>query len=198
MPVKLSNMSTLLVAAIIIGSVAIICLILFSIHNKHNREAMNKLLKHFSQLGTENNLSFSSQEILKNGILGLDGLRRKLVAVTREGNSFGSLVIDLNQVKICAVKKIYGTIHAGDLKTRKLDQYLEKIILQFDFENRPSLEIPFYQHLHNHLLEAAELEQKARHWETILSKMKTEIKLIAQPVPSESRARQSYPGKIKR
>jgi hypothetical protein len=187
-------MSTLLVAAIIIGSIAAICLVLISIHNKHNREAMDKLTNHFSQLGTENNLSFSSQEVLKHGMLGVDGIRRKLVAVTREGNAFGSFIIDLNLVKNCAVKKIYGTINAGDLKTRKLDQYLEKIILEFDLDNKPSLEIPFYKHLDNHLLEAAELEQKARHWETMLSKMKTEIKLIAQPTPSEGRTRQHYSG----
>jgi hypothetical protein len=172
-------MSTLIIAAIIIGSVIAICLLLINVHNKHNREAMNQLLKHFSQLGAENNLNFSSQEILKNGILGVDGVRRKVLVVTREDNFFGSLIIDLKEVRNCTVKKNYGTINAGDLKTRKLEQYLDKIVLHFDLNDKPPVEILFYKHFDSHIFEALELEQKARHWETFFSKMQTPLEKIA-------------------
>jgi hypothetical protein len=155
-------MSTFIVAAIIIGSVSSICLLLISINNKHNRKAMIKLLKHFSELGTENDLNFSSQEILKNCILGLDGVRRKILVVTRQDDFFGSFIIDLREVKNCTVKKIYGTINVGDLKKKKLEQYLDKIVLHFDQNNNSSVEIVFYKHFENHLLEALELEQKAK------------------------------------
>ncbi len=172
-------MSTFIVAAIVIGSVAVVCFLLISIHNKHKREAMNNLLKHFSQLGTENGLNFSSQELLKNCILGLDGVHRKILVVTKEEDFTGSFIIDLNQVKNCTVKKIYGMINVGDLKNHKLDQYLEKIILHFELHGKPSVEIVFYKHFDNHVYETLELEQKARHWETILSKMQTPLKNIA-------------------
>lgn len=166
-------MSTLLIAAILIGSVVAICFLLISIHNKHKREAMNNLLKNFSHLGIENGLSFSSQELLKNSILGLDGVHRKILVVRNEEDFFDSFIIDLNQVKNCTVKKIYGTINVGDLKNHKLEQYLEKIILHFELNGKPSVEIIFYQHFENHIHETLELEQKARHWESILSKMQT-------------------------
>lgn len=172
-------MSTLIVAAILIGSVAVVCFLLISIHNKHKREAMNNLLKHFSRLGAENGLNFSSQELLKNSILGLDGVHRKILVVTKEENLTGSFIIDLNQVKNCTVKKVYGTINVGDLKKGKLDQYLERIILHFEMNGKPSVEIIFYKHFDNHVYETQELEQKARHWETILSKMQTPLKNIA-------------------
>jgi hypothetical protein len=172
-------MSTFIVAVILIGSVVAICLLLISIHNKHKRKAMNQLLKHFSQLGTENNLSFSSQEVLKNCILGLDGVRRKALVVTREDDFFGSFIIDLEQVKNCTVKKIYGSINVGDLKNRKLEQYLEKIVLHIDLHEKPPVEIVFYRHFDNHTYETIELEQKAKHWEIILSKMQTPLKNIA-------------------
>jgi hypothetical protein len=172
-------MSTVIVAAIIVGSIVVICLFLISIHNKHKREAMNKLLKHFSQLGTENDLSFSSQEILKDCILGLDGVHRKVLLVKREDGVFSSSIIELNQVKDCSVKKIYGTIKAGDLKSHKLENYLEKIVLHFDVDNKPPVDIVFYDHFDNHIYETLELDQKARHWETILSKMQTPLKNIA-------------------
>jgi hypothetical protein len=169
-------MSTIIVAAILVGSVAAICLLLINIHNKEKSIAMNKLLKYFSQLGTENNLSFSSQEILKDSVLGLDGVHRKILVVTKEDGYFGSFIIDLNQVINCSVKKIYGTIEVGDLKKHKLDQYLEKIVLHFEVNHKPSVEIVFYNHFENHIYEVLELEQKAKYWETILSKMQTSLK----------------------
>lgn len=172
-------MSTLLVAAILVGSVVIICFLLIGIHNKHKREAMNNLLKHFSQLGSQNNLSFSSQEILNHCVLALDGLNRKIVVVTKEENYYDSFIIDLNEIKNCTVKKIYGTIKAGDLKGHKLNQYLEKIVLHFELYCKPSVEIVFYKNIENHIYEAQELEQKAKHWEAILSKMLTPLKNIA-------------------
>jgi hypothetical protein len=172
-------MSTILVAAILVGSVAAICFFLVSIHNKHKHEAMNQLLNHFSQLGIQNNLSFSSQESLKDCMLGLDGIHRKMLVVKREDGIFGSFIIDLNEVNNCSVKKVYGTIKAGDLKSHKLEQYLEKIVLHFDLNNKPAVEIVFYKHFDNNIYQTMEMEQKARAWETILSKMLLPMKKIA-------------------
>ncbi|HWJ89982.1 MAG TPA: hypothetical protein VNR87_02665 [Flavisolibacter sp.] len=172
-------MSTLLVAAILVGSIVIICFLLISIHNKHKREAMNLILKHFSQSGIENNLSFSSQEVLSHCVLGLDGVNRKILVVTKEGDGFSSLIIDLNEIKLCTVKKVFGTINVGDLKEHKLNQYLEKIVLHFEFSGQDPVEIVFYRNIDNHIYEAQELEHKAKHWETILSKMQKPLKNIA-------------------
>jgi hypothetical protein len=172
-------MSTYLVAAIIIGSVAGICLLLIRINNKNNREAMNKLLKYFSQLGTENDLNFSSQEILKDCVLGLDGVQGKILVVQREDGFFGSFIVNLREVKNCSVKKIFGTINAGDLKKAKLEQYLEKIILHFDLNDNSTAEIVFYKHFENHPMEVIELEQKAKKWDAILSKMQIPSKNTA-------------------
>ncbi|MFL5786750.1 MAG: hypothetical protein ACJ748_01745 [Flavisolibacter sp.] len=169
-------MSTIIIAAIIVGSVVFISLLLISIHNKEKRIAMNNLLKYFNQLGTENDFNISSQEILNSCILGLDGVHRKILVVTKEDGYLGSFIIDLNQVKTCLIKKIYGTINQDDLKKHKMDQFLEKITLHFDLNNKPSVEIVFYNHFENHIYEAYELEQKAKHWEIILSKMKAPLK----------------------
>lgn len=172
-------MSTIIVAIILVGSVAAICFLLISIHNKQKRSAMNRLLKHFSQLGTGNDLNFSSQEVLNNCILGVDGIHRKVLVVTREDGFFSSFIVDLNRIKTCSVKKIYGTIRAGDLKSHKLEQYLEKITLHFEMADGTSVQIPFYKHFENPIHESSALEQKARHWETILSKMQMPLKNIA-------------------
>ena len=172
-------MSSVFVAAILVGSLVAICLLLIGIHNKHKREAMNRILKHFSQLGTENNLSFSSHELLSNCILGLDGMNRKILVVTREDNYYGSFIINLDEIKSCTVKKVYGTIKVGDLKNHKLEQYLKKIVLHFELHQKLPVEIVFYKNLDNHIYETQELECKAKHWEAILSKMQKPLKNIA-------------------
>jgi hypothetical protein len=170
-------MSTLLVAAILVGSVVAICIFLISIHNKHKREAMNRLLNQFSQAGTENNLSFSSQEVLNNCVLGLDGVNRKMLVLTKQEDDYTALIIDLNDLKNCTVKKMFGTIKADAYKEGKLEQYLEQIVLHFDLGGKPPVEIVFYKNFENHVYETMELEQKARRWETIISKMHTALKI---------------------
>jgi hypothetical protein len=170
-------MSTILVATILVGSVVAICIFLITIHNKHKREAMNQLLNQFSRAGTENNLSFSSQELLNNCVLGLDGVNRKILVVTKQDHDYTSLIIDLNEVKSCMVKKMFGTIKADAYKEGKLEQYLEQIVLHFDLSGKPAVEIVFYKNFENHVYETMELEQKARRWEAILSKMNTALKI---------------------
>lgn len=172
-------MSSLGVAAILLGFLGGICFLLISIHKKHTRKAMNNLLKQFSQLGTENNLSFSSQEILNHCVLGIDGVNRKILVVTGDDDEYSSLIIDLRQVKTCSVKKIFGTIKAGDLEHRQLEQYLEKIVLHFELHQKPPVEIVFYKNISNHIYQMQELEHKAKHWEAVLFKMITPVKNIA-------------------
>jgi hypothetical protein len=169
-------MSTIIVAALLVASVVLVCYVLVRIHNKQKREAMNQLLDHFRQTGAKHALSFSSQEVLNDRVLGLDGVNRKVLVVTREENAFDSFIIDVNEIKNCTVKKVYGTIKAGDLKDHRLEQYLEKIVLHFEMTGKPSVEVPFFSHANNHLYETQELEQKARHWETFLAKMQKPLK----------------------
>lgn len=149
--------------------------------SKQKRKAMNQLRQRFSQLGIKHQLNFSSQETLRDLWMGLDGIQRKLLVLKRQDkDALHSFIIDLNHVSSCSVKKHYGTIQSGELRTKKLEQYLEKIALQFSFTNgQPPREIPFYRHFENALHESRELEQKARDWEAILSKLHAPLKKIA-------------------
>jgi hypothetical protein len=169
-------MSSLIIAFILVGSLISICLILIIVHNRHKRRVMNDLLKFFSQAGIENKLSFSGQEVLHNCVLGFDGIQRQVLIVVKENNGYSSDIIDMKEVTNCTVKKVYGTVRGNDAKGNKAEQYLEKIVLHFDIEDKPPVEIAFYRNFENHIYETLELEQKARHWESILSKMKTSLK----------------------
>ena len=173
-------MSTFFVAAVLVGIVAAVILLLVSLDKKQKRKAMTQLLDAFRQTGSEHNLSFSSQEILKEAVIGLDGVNRKLLVLEQEAdNTFTSFVIDLNEVKSCSVRKEYGTISYSDAKERKPEQYLQRITLHFLLCDKPPVEVVFYKHFHDHIYEIAGLESKARHWEAILSKMVAPMKKIA-------------------
>ena len=76
-------MSTIIVAAILISIVTFICLILISINNKHRQRETAELLALSSKFGTENNLSFSSREILGNCLIGLDEIQRKILILKK-------------------------------------------------------------------------------------------------------------------
>jgi hypothetical protein len=176
---KYTYMETLLISAILVGAVAAIFLLLVWLDKKHKRQAMHQLLQAFSQAGSNHNLSFSSQEILKDTAIGLDGIHRKVLVLRRSTDvAFESLLIDINEVKSCAVKKEYITVSNSDLKTERPERYLGNISLHFELQNKPPVEIVFYKHFNSHIDEIAELEIKAKYWEAILTKMFTPIKKI--------------------
>lgn len=142
---------------------------------------MNLLFQRLRQLGIDNNVSFSGQELLKDCIIGFAGMHRKVFVLKQlDDIAFQSFVIDLNEVKRCTVRKQYGAIRTGELKERKLDHYLEEMMLHFELSNgKPPVEILFYKHSDNNVLEVTELEKKARYWGTILSKMCVSLKKTA-------------------
>ena len=175
-------MSTIIVTAILISVITGICLVLVSINNKHRQKTASELLNHFSKLGTENKLSFSSQEILENCIIGLDGIQRKLLILKKiDKDEYDSILLDLNEVKKCSKKNIYTRVNIGTSKKERFENHLDKIVLDFDFiDNRQPVQILFFEPITNHIFAMLELEQKAKKWETILSQIaNTGLKKIA-------------------
>lgn len=166
-------MADITIAGILAGIIIAICLLLVSIDQKRKRKRMNQLFHHFSELGSKYNLNFSSQAILSHCIIALDGVHRKFLILHRfHNNILDHELIDLDEVRTCSVKELYGSIKVGALKKNSLEQYLEKIVLCFEFKTqKPQVEIPFYEHSQDSAYYVAVLGQKARDWESFLSKM---------------------------
>ena len=166
-------MSAIIIAAIIISIVTCICLILVQLDKKQMRKAASELLNHFSKLGTENNLSFTSQEILEKCIIGLDGIQKKLLILKKiEKDTYDSILLDLNEVKSCSKNTIYKRLNIGTTKKERFENHIDKIVLDFDFiDNRQPVQILFFENIMNNIFAMSELEQKAKKWETILSQI---------------------------
>ena len=140
---------------------------------------MNNLLQYFKEIVIKNHFRISSQELLKDCVFGIDGINRKLLIVTNQNELFCSSVINLDEIKKCSIKKEYRSIEADGLKSKRLEHYLEKILLRLEFGNgRKDTEVLFYQDSSNPLYEVHKLTNKARLWETMLSKMRSSSQRI--------------------
>jgi len=164
-------MSTLLIGAMVIaGTVAIFMLFIFV--NKQNSNRQNKaLLSAFNHTGAVRGLSFSSQQVLNNKIIGLDGLRQQLLILDFAGDNTVTQ-LPLDEVKDCTIKKSYKSVDYGNAKKSAIEQELQSIAVEFTFKNRPgNFTLSFYDSKLNSVYEMAELEAKARDWQVLLSKL---------------------------
>ena len=157
-------MSTIITAAILVISIIGIFVIFASISKKNARKRNKTLLKRLSKSGSEHGLSFSSQEILKNKIIGLDGVKQALLVFDFE-NRRNIICITMADVKNCTVEKKYDSIAIGNEKRAKFEPYLKSIDLKFAFKNASeSISVSFYDSNTNGIYEMSELEAKAKNW----------------------------------
>jgi len=159
-----------MIAVVMVLVIAAISLILVRISNHHRKIKTQKMMHHFSQLGTSNALAFTSQEILQDVVIGLDGINRKLLILHNQHESFEWKVVDLAQVHNCSVKKVYLT--SGPAHAR--EAHLDRLVLAIELKQGGGImEVPFFTHSKNHIYQLAEMEQKAKYWVAVLSKLNT-------------------------
>jgi len=164
-------MSIIAIALLIIITTVCIPLI-FVLINKKNREKKNKiLLSFFMQEGFKLGLSFSSQEILRSKIIGLDAAKQTLLIF--DFNKDGNIrCINISEVKTCTIEKNHDSIVIGTARQAKPESHLRSVDLKFVFKNGAEpISISFYDSNVNSIYEMAELESKAKTWEVLLSKM---------------------------
>jgi len=140
---------------------------------KHKNVIFDKIdYLRFSELGSRLNVSFSSYEAIGNKIIGMDGIKRKVLVAEKNNGLNLRNIIELSKVIAITVKKIYTSIKAGELKKRKMEDFLQSIHLHFQFEEeKESVVLPFYERKINKVHDLPRLEKKAGNWQRVLSKM---------------------------
>jgi hypothetical protein len=165
-------MSTILIAIILAFIITVTIFMITPGAGSEKRKHMNKIFHRLSLLGSRHKLNISGQETLNDHLLGLDGLQRKLLILTGiKSGKQNARVIDLADVKNCFLIKEYRKEYSYSNEL-KLEIFMERIILRFEFSGRQQpVEVPFYQYNENDISQLSELAKKAKHWETLLSKM---------------------------
>ena len=123
-----------------------------------------------SELGSKFNLSFSSYLVFGNKIIALDGVKKSLLILETTGGTNQSFIIELNKMEAVTVKKNYGSIRAGQLKKKGIEDFLKSIDLEFSNKTE-TIVLSFYNSETDDLLQLPKLERNAKNWQAILSKM---------------------------
>lgn len=172
-----------MIVAVAFMAVALLIFLLLAFKNdKYMSNRTIDFLEQFNKLAIANDISFSSQEILNDCAIGFDGKHRKLVILQQFGQfEYDWHIIDLNDIQSCFIKKTYRNIKAGELKKKKIADYLESISLGFEFfDHRTPVEISFYERDAHKGWKVPELERKAKNWQIMLSKMlRNQLQMIA-------------------
>jgi hypothetical protein len=115
---------------------------------------------------------FSKHEIFGNLSLSLDIIGRRLMISGIVNRIRRSFQIQLNATRRISIKKVYMNIYVGQLKKRRLEEFLEAIYLQFEFlDGRQALHLPVFDRALDNLNDLPETEKKALYWQDILSEL---------------------------
>jgi len=162
-------MSSVIIALIIVTFVMVTCIFLIYINSKHRRKAANELIAQFQREGRENNLLISKWDMAGKLVIGLEVDKKTILAFQKHLGQYRSYIVDLSKVKNCLKKKTYSRRINSNAKNERYERHVEHISLQFEFiDERPPVMISFYHPSDNHLLEMAEMEQKAADWEHLV------------------------------
>lgn len=167
-------MSTLIVALIVILNIAVVLFLLIFLHNRQHKKKTGAMLRRFSELGSEYNMSFTVQEGFRNSIIGVDGIKGKLLFLERNNTVDDWSLIDLTEAKSCGVQKMYGSIGTENAAAKSMERYLQATVLEFNFKNsNHTVALPFYKLESNSIQEVPQLEAKAKNRVSVLLKMMT-------------------------
>jgi len=129
-----------------------------------------KKLRNFPRVAKIFNLSVAKQESLHNQLIALDDAKRKLLLIKKEKSKVDYFVVDLQNVQQVSVKKVYGSIPAGDLQTKELNNYLQSVSLQLRFKSGAEpVAVSFYESRYNTIKQQSFLEAAANKWEQFVS-----------------------------
>ena len=164
----------MIIAFIIVVSIVILFFLLVYMSHQDLKKKQAAFLLQFSKLGSRYGMSFTSQEILPQRIIGLDGILQKILVFETGNESIDWYLINLKEVESCVLKKIPGNIGISQSGFEQPEDRAEVIVLEFSFKNNlQTVVLPFYERSRNAINEIAGLTQKAKDWEVMLSKMLT-------------------------
>ena len=156
---------------ILLGIVSIFYVLLPFLSSSSRRKKEN-LFRNLGKLGAANNLTFCSQDILQDKVIGIDGIHRKIMILEKKSDGYYSSIISLDEVHDCQLVTSNGLINKGNLKKLGSANHSATLELQFDFNNHAQpASIIFSAGIINSKREFSFLKAKAEFWCVMFSKM---------------------------
>jgi hypothetical protein len=109
---------------------------------------------------------------LGNKIIALDGRKKSLLILETGKGLTEPCIIDLNNVAAVATRESYGSIQQGDLRNKNIEEFLERIDLQFKLkDSEETVAIPFYDGAVDTESDKLKLVRNAKNWQMVLSRL---------------------------
>jgi hypothetical protein len=131
-----------------------------------------KKLWNIAKLAKKRSLQISNEDEVGDNVIALDVVKRKLLYAKKTPETSSCLIIDLNNLEKCTIKKEYTSINAGELQTKKLHHFLKSILLHLVFKNGSSaVSLPLFDGQKEQQGNVEQLEAHAKKWETLVTKL---------------------------
>nr|AIA15638.1 Unknown Function [uncultured bacterium] len=131
-----------------------------------------KRLCNITKLAKRRRLHISNEDEAGATVIAADAAKRKLLFAKKTTGTASCLIIDINHLEKCSIKKEYNSIGAGELKTKKLHQFLKSIFFHLVFKNGSgSLSLPLFDARKDQQENIEQLEAQASKWEAAVSKL---------------------------
>lgn len=166
-------MTTIPVMLILLAVVSLLYVLIPFLASTSKRRIEN-LVRKLSREGAANQLTFCSQEILHDKVLGIDGIHRKIMILEKKKDSYHYSIISLDEVHDCQLVTNSNLMNNGNLKKMNATSYPATLELQFEFNNHTKpASIIFSNGIFNSKREFDFIKAKAEYWCTMFSKMLT-------------------------
>ena len=151
------------------AGVVLIALALYSGLGWLKNRSTRKRLTTLSLLGSQHNLSFSSQEKIVGGMFGFDNLNKILLVLEDGGAHQKWYLVHLAEVRFCCVHRMY---REPSFPAYSLPESIGKVGLQFHFKNGEApVFLAFYSADCHPAKEMPHFEARAWGWHSFLSKL---------------------------
>lgn len=163
---------TLIPTILILLAIVSVFYVLLPFLSSNSRRKKENLFRNLSRQGAANNLSFCSQDIFQDKVIGVDGIHRKIMILEKKSDGYYASIISLDEVHDCQLVTSRGLINNANFKKFGSANHSATLELQFDFNNHAQpASIIFSNGIINSRREFAFLKAKAEFWCTMFTKM---------------------------
>ncbi|MES2645872.1 MAG: hypothetical protein V4717_03265 [Bacteroidota bacterium] len=129
-------------------------------------------IENLSKLAVKRNLTITDKDEVGTNVIALDETKGKLLYAATEPGTASCLILDLNKIESCTIKKEYKSIAAGELLKNKLHHFLHHINLKLVFKNRSgSVSLPILDPKKQVTQNVEQLERLATKWQKIVASL---------------------------
>lgn len=165
--------SAIIIAAIILIAITVFILLFRFLHQFFSKKDNNALYDAYSEYAIANEFTASSEVLINDTIIAIDGKKRSILVVKNEKELKPVFqLIALDDVKQCAVQEEYCNAMLGYGWNKKEDTYINNIHFKIDCKNKEkSVSILFYEYGKNSPLQLPIISRQARNLEILFNKL---------------------------